>query len=569
MDPPPDPPEGDSDNNNHDPPSSLTVETTNNNNNNNNTSQSNAAVPILSCVYEARRPVRLQQYDDGMSNNGFFFVEDESSPRAQHLAAFLRHYGYTITVHRHIPSVEEFLVDHPGTVVTAGADIPEYVFDQGLQHLMLAQSPHSTGNTAFFSPTSGVSSSPGVQASPSSQGFSFGDWSSSTSQGRASSSMPPSSMFGNTSQAEEAVPPAATSSVPSMVGTNTSSSVSVSEDSALNTQPLSTSTSESRIEQLLTLLLQGQSKDKNKVEIKLALSSFNGKKEDWIGFYGQLLAVMENDDYSPRGELVTNDENREASKRMRQLLLNYCRKDAAALWTNRPEFEGKGFEMVASMIRKYAPNNKEAVFTWYNTLFTAKQQPNESITLFTARLREANANLRVGGVNLDPMILTLIFMHGLGDDFMHLKKDMALNAVKYVDKSLDDVEHLVEDYIRVSSKMDPLGEDAGPSAASAAASANRVDNNKSPPVEKAVYPPPDPPPIAAITEALSGRKCGLCHRTGHPEEDCISGMEAGLVITRDPEAAKAKLKKLKDSLKKKTRGSKTSEKAVGNEGGGG
>jgi len=122
MDPPPDPPEGDSDNNNHDPPSSLTVETTNNNNNNNNTSQSNAAVHILSCVYEARRPVRLQQYDDGMSNIGFFFVEDESSPRAQHLAAFLRHHGYTITVHRHIPSVEEFLVEHPGTVVTAETD---------------------------------------------------------------------------------------------------------------------------------------------------------------------------------------------------------------------------------------------------------------------------------------------------------------------------------------------------------------------------------------------------------------------------------------------------------------
>lgn len=208
MDPPPDPPEGPVPNND---PSGLTITTLqqNNNNNNNNTSHSEAEAAVShTCVYEARRPLRLQQYEDGISNVGYFLV-DESSDRAQQLAAFLRHHLFTITVHRHIPSVAAFLVHHPGVVVTVDTDIPDHVFDQGLQVLLAAQTPNSSGNTAFFSPASGMSSSPDVQASPPSQGFSFGGWSSSASQGRAPSE-PPSSMFANTSEIGEAVPPAVT-----------------------------------------------------------------------------------------------------------------------------------------------------------------------------------------------------------------------------------------------------------------------------------------------------------------------------------------------------------------------
>lgn len=30
---------------------------------------------IATCIYEARRPLRLNQYVDGMSNEGYFFVD--------------------------------------------------------------------------------------------------------------------------------------------------------------------------------------------------------------------------------------------------------------------------------------------------------------------------------------------------------------------------------------------------------------------------------------------------------------------------------------------------------------
>lgn len=201
----------------------------------------------------------------------------------------------------------------------------------------------------------------------------------------------------------------------------------------------------------------------------------------------QLLAIMEMDGYSPGGSMVTTDANRTASKKMRQLLLAYCKKDAAHLWTNKNDYVDKGFEMITAMNRKYVPNTKQAIFMWYMTLFTIKQEPNESITVYTSRIREAYANLKSGGVQLDPMVLTLLCMHGLGDDYMTLKKDMALNTARYVDKGMDDLEEMAEEWVRISSQLDPLSESAGPSAASA----HRIPDKQQPPpaAAKIVYPP--------------------------------------------------------------------------------
>ena len=59
---------------------------------------------------------------------------------------------------------------HPGVgvTITIDTDITAHVYAEGLRHLTTL-SPHSTGNTAFFSPTS-----IGEGAASSQQGFSFG-----------------------------------------------------------------------------------------------------------------------------------------------------------------------------------------------------------------------------------------------------------------------------------------------------------------------------------------------------------------------------------------------------------
>ena len=59
---------------------------------------------------------------------------------------------------------------HPGVgvTITIDTDIPAHVYAEGLRHLTTL-SPHSTGNTAFFSPTSGSSSSTIGEGAASSQ----------------------------------------------------------------------------------------------------------------------------------------------------------------------------------------------------------------------------------------------------------------------------------------------------------------------------------------------------------------------------------------------------------------
>ena len=153
-------------------------------------------------------------------------------------------------------------------------------------------------------------------------------------------------------------------------------------------------------------------------KFQIKLSDFFGTQSTTPDFLNKLQNLMEIPGYSPgpTKDLVTTPSNQDVSNTIHQLFLQHCKKGAADFWKNRPQFDHKGFEMLADLHRCFMPTGQTAIFVNYVALFNIQQKVGESIASFASRIWDIYGSLSAGGIVLDEMVLTLIMMNGLSDD---------------------------------------------------------------------------------------------------------------------------------------------------------
>eukprot|EP00984_Skeletonema_dohrnii_P000434 scaffold148_cov84-Skeletonema_dohrnii-CCMP3373.AAC.1 len=83
--------------------------------------------------------------------------------------------------------------------------------------------------------------------------------------------------------------------------------------------------------------------------------------------------------------LVTTPANATQSRNLRQVLLKFTSGAPRDIFTNRNEFIDKGFEMLARLCTRYAPQTPAARFLIYVELLQTKQFEDEAVETYCAR----------------------------------------------------------------------------------------------------------------------------------------------------------------------------------------
>ena len=258
-------------------------------------------------------------------------------------------------------------------------------------------------------------------------------------------------------------------------------------------------------------------------------------EKDWPLFWARLSSIMKLSRYSPLGSaLVTTSRNAGNSHRLHFLLLSKLTDATMSSFYHNPEFEGKGFEMVAHLCQEYAPSKASDVFVNLQKLMFMELKAQETIPEFVARIRTTNALLQAGGETINPSLLTMLLMRNLPDDYESLKADCALYPERYATMSLSTLEKRV---IRWTAS-NKIYSSSGLSAAAAVVGGGSA-------VVKGNQPSPPPPALPHLNhEHISKmRSDGICHchrKDGHKFENCGQFLMAGYVVEFNPEKAKEK-----------------------------
>jgi len=193
----------------------------------------------------------------------------------------------------------------------------------------------------------------------------------------------------------------------------------------------------------------------------------------------------------------------------------------------------KGFEMVTALRSDYAPTGKVATFINFRGLIDLEMEHDEPVGTFLARVHDAESDLHEGGLDLDPMLITLFFLNGLSDKFQPIRQSFYIHGEKHGALSVDEIQAQCVAY---ELALGLEGDDGLPAASAATPAADPAAGNSP------MYPPAKPPPYAAIRQVMTNAatQCPVCHRP-HNFGKCHKYLEAGWLVKYSPDEAKAAL----------------------------
>ena len=226
------------------------------------------------------------------------------------------------------------------------------------------------------------------------------------------------------------------------------------------------------------------------------------------------------------------------SNRVHFLLLGKLSDAPMASFYDNPEYDGKGFEMVAHLCQQYAPSKETDVFVNMQSLmFLEHDESLESVPQLAAKIRKLDAALTAGGETVPRSILTMTFMKCLDDRYDYLKSDFKLNPNVYLSLSINKLEEKVVNWA-VAEKI--LGSSIQGSASAVARGPGAT--NPSPPAAAAAAPPTASHSSGGPKAIARRHSTGTCEcgRKDHTLDQCHQYMLAGFCIEYNPDKAKEK-----------------------------
>lgn len=124
-------------------------------------------------------------------------------------------------------------------------------------------------------------------------------------------------------------------------------------------------------------------------------------------------------------------------------------------------------------------------------LLKIRQNVGESVHSFKGRIRDLSTRLTAGGAPLDEMLLTLVTMHGLGDNFLRLRHDFALNREKYAHHTINMLKKHCDSYLLLNNSF--TGGNGLPPASPGAFCAEKAPVPPGKATPTATWPPDSPP----------------------------------------------------------------------------
>ena len=141
----------------------------------------------------------------------------------------------------------------------------------------------------------------------------------------------------------------------------------------------------------------------------------------------------------------TNSSNAEQSKNLASLLSMCLTGNAISSFVDNPDFDDKGIEMLNHLLELKHPSSKTSASTIYNALPSQRIKPGESFDEFAKRLRIMYKTCTRSGISHDEGFLIRCFMQGLDSNFDHTREMIDVGALKYYEKTLNEVLVLVHD----------------------------------------------------------------------------------------------------------------------------
>ena len=272
------------------------------------------------------------------------------------------------------------------------------------------------------------------------------------------------------------------------------------------------------------------------------LAPFNGTAEGWLGFDRSLANAMELPAFAPGGDgLVTASANQTASSQLRAEILAAISGSAAAQFSARPQFVGKGFEMVAHLRRFYAPTDPAATFLNFERLLSSELTGGTTLAEYMERLRVTRDLILAGGAAVHPVLLNLFCLRGLGPEYANVKKELVASGELYGDITLDQIEQRCNAYTSAAKR---IGIGSSPAAASAATTTPPGPSPAQAPAPApapthSAYPPESAPPGQFVTAVCKNADsaCPVCHKKSHGVCRCGFLLRAGYVVVKDPARA--------------------------------
>ena len=364
-------------------------------------------------------------------------------------------------------------------------------------------------------------------------------------------------------------PPAGTpADIPSVIGgmgPSRTSNPQSSSGGALSSSDTVSSNAVSSTEHVLAAAVVGALKEANLLGQSSSkattprdrLSPFSGIANEFPAWAAKASSLLVLDEYSPNtpdGELVTNKENMKRSKNLWFIITQALTKDAANIFVERPEFDGKGYEMLDKLISIYAPTGDLAAFVLFRELMGFRMKTKDAIESYISRLRRIMARLKSSSVTVDLRLLVLFAVYGLDERFLAVKKDLAVNAKNYASLDLDGLIMKCNSFTITDDVMDDDKETPSAAAAAGGSGTPAAGGRGKPPPSQAGPFHPKPSSLKDVNKyidsCLKNKKCPLCHlsRCNDPT-NCEVMLDKGFIIERNPAEAKTRLKALVDAKK--------------------
>ena len=193
--------------------------------------------------------------------------------------------------------------------------------------------------------------------------------------------------------------------------------------------------------------------------------------------------------------------------------------------------------MVTALRSYYAPTRKVAAFINFRGLVDLKIKHSEPVGTFMARVCDPESDLHGGGMDLDPMLITLFFLNGLSEKFQPIRQSFFIHGEMHGALSVDEIQAQCTAYeMALELDDDNLPPTASAAETDATPTANLAKGARAP------YPPKRPPAAAAVKQLLTNAAsiCPVCHHK-HSFGKCHKCLEAGWVVKYSPAEAKAAL----------------------------
>ena len=286
----------------------------------------------------------------------------------------------------------------------------------------------------------------------------------------------------------------------------------------------------------------------------MKIPTFNGDKLKFVEFAESILVLFELPVFNPGGSgdiysrLVTTPVNFTQSSNLRLVLMKFLSGAPKDSFKSRSsQFDGKGFEMFRSLLDRYSPRTPAARFMIYVELLKCKQTGQEAVETFCAKVRGLASRLSFAGIELDPMLITMLTIYGLDERFDSLREDFAKHSGSFATKTIDDIENDALNYLTLLDSF-------GPPALSASAAGTTKGKDVGKPAGgdggQSTYPSPAELRNVLQRGTFSGdvKFCGYCQRTHHTHHcHTLQNIFAkhGYVFVKDEAAAQKVLDQIR------------------------